>query len=154
MKLTYKRLLIFFSVALNLGFIIMGMVMLYRNSIPVKERSMREFITIVNQLKLPKTQSQIVLDNIGQFHATVGQIHKELKDARGDILRLLSRKDPVEQEQLHSLIKATDRLGQRKSEIFEAHVLELRQLLGDEKGARFFLLLDQHIKSEDKGHHR
>ncbi|MFK5952068.1 MAG: hypothetical protein QM498_03355 [Desulfobacterium sp.] len=154
MKLTYKRLLIFFSVALNLGFVIAGLVMLQRNSIPVKVRFMREFTIIVKQLELPKTQSQTVLDNIRQFQSTVDHVHEDLKDARGDILRLLSQKGPVAPEELHFLFEDTDRLGKFKSEIFEAHVLALRQLLGEEKGAQFFYLLEQHIKSEDKGRHR
>ncbi len=153
MKLTYKRLLTLFSVALNLGFIIVALVMIHQNSIPAKERSMRKFTSIVKHLKLPESQSQTVLDCIGQFESTVGHVNTDLKHARSDILRLLSQKGPVEPAQLHLLIEATERLGKLKGKTFEAHVIALRQLLGDEKGAQFFSLLGQHIKSEGKDRH-
>ena len=153
MKLTYKRLLILFSVALNLGFILVAMVMLHQNSIPFKERSMRKFTGIVKQLELPESQSQTALDSIRQFESTIGHLNKNLKHARNDILHLLSRKGPLEPKQLHQLIETTDRLGKLKSKTFETHAVALRQLLGDEKGAQFFSLLGQHVKSEGKGRH-
>ncbi|GAB6905015.1 hypothetical protein DESC_700188 [Desulfosarcina cetonica] len=153
MRLTTKRMLVFFSVALNVGFVIVALTLVYQHSISHRERSWREVVDIVGRLDLPADQSQAVLASIRQFRATVDLADQDLRRARGSVINLLAQDGPVDPAALHRLMAVADGQGRRKSDLFEAHVLKLRQLLGDAKGAQFFSLLQQHFKSKDKTPH-
>lgn len=154
MKLTTQRILIFFSVALNIGFLLVALTLVYQHSIPHRERSWREFVDMIEHLDLPAEQSRAVLENIRQFRATVDRADADLRHARGAILDLLAKPAPVDPAALHRLVSAADAQSRRKGDLFEAHALELRRLLGDEKGAHFFSLLQRHFKSRDQKPHR
>jgi len=66
----------------------------------------------------------------------------------------LARTGPVDQDQLHRLIESAEYQEKLKNQAFEAHVLELRNQLGNEKGALFFSFLLEHIKADDKSPYR
>jgi hypothetical protein len=148
-----KRILILFSAALNVGFVIVALTLVYQHSRPFHERSWNELVEIVRQLNLPDSQSQAALDSIRNFRSTVDNLDKELQHARDDILRPLAESSPVDPALLHERIEAADHYEKLKGERFEKHVLALRQILGNEKGALFFTLLRQHLKSMDEKPH-
>lgn len=154
MKLSHKRILILFSVALNVGFVIMAVVMMIHHPTSFHNRSKRAMLGIVQQLNLPEDREQTVLAAIQDFRTTIDQHEAALKQARGDIVRYLSRKGPVDKQQLHGLIETAEIQEKQKSRAFEAHVIDLRKQLGDEQGAQFFSLLLAHIEAEDKTPHR
>ncbi|BBO83682.1 hypothetical protein [Desulfosarcina ovata] len=154
MKLTYKRILIFFSVALNIGFVVVALTLVWQHAKPAHQRSWREIVDVVDQLALPASESEVALDNIRVFRSEFDQLDQDLKTARGDILRLLARKGPLDREQLHGLMAVADACVKRKSERFEVHVMALRQLLGDEKGAQFFSLLEKKVKPKGGPSHQ
>lgn len=153
MRLTTKRMLVFFSVALNVGFVIVALTLAYQHSISHRERSWRKVVDIVDRLDLPADQSQAVLETIRQFRDTVDLADRDLRRARGDVMDFLAQDGPVDPAALHRLMVVADGQGRRKSDLFEAHVLKLRRILGDAKGAQFFSLLRQHSKSRDKTRH-
>jgi hypothetical protein len=153
-KLLYKRIFILFSVALNIGFVIMAITMVYHHSKSRHERSWLEIVDIVHRLKLPEAKESAALDTVRQFRATIDKHDQDLKQARSNIILLLSRTGPLAQDQLHQMIEAADDQEKRKNEAFEAHVIKLRNQLGNEKGAQFFSLLLEHLKAEDKPPHR
>lgn len=150
MKLLTKRILILFSAALNVGFVIVALTLVYQHARPLHERSWNELVEIVRQLNLPAAHSQAALDNIRNFLNTVDHLDKELQHARDEILCLLAESSPVDPDQLHERIEAADAYEKHKSERFEKHTLALRQILGNEKGAQFFTLLRRHIQSTDE----
>jgi hypothetical protein len=145
--LSQKRLLVFFSVALNVGFIVMAIVMAVHHPKPFRERAWQDLVGIVQDLDLPAAREKAVIENMGQFKETMEQYEHDLKQARSDIIRFLASDGPIDQNRLHLLIETAQSCEKRKSDAFEAHVLELRSLLGNEKGARFFSLLQAHIES-------
>lgn len=154
MKLLYKRIFIMFSVALNIGFVIMAIMMVYHHSRPFHERSWLEIVDIVQRLKLPDAQESAALDTIKQFRVMVDKLDQDVKQAHSNILLLLARTEPVDPNQLHRLIEAAGHQEKRKNEALEAHILELRNQLGNEKGALFFSLLLEQLKAEDQLPHR
>lgn len=154
MKLIYKRGLVLFSVALNVGFVIVALILVYQHSTHSHDHGWRELVAIVGKLDLPAEQSRRVLDDMRQFHSDVEALDRELERARGRVMALLARKGPVDREQLHRLMEAVDERGRRKSERFERHIIELRHLLGDEKGSQFFSLLQRHMQSTHAHSHR
>ncbi len=58
MSLFSKRILIFFSIALNIGFIAMAVYHTYDRNLTKKERRWQELMTIVGELDLPGKRSQ------------------------------------------------------------------------------------------------
>mgnify|MGYP001552141757 FL=1 len=147
MTLSQKRLLVFFSVALNVGFVVMAIVMALHHPKPFRERAWQDLIGIVQDLDLPAEQEDAVMANMRQFRETMDGYERDLKKARGDIIRYLAKDGPIDENQLHLLIETAQSREKRKSDAFEAHVIEQRGLLGNEKGARFFSLLQAHFES-------
>lgn len=153
MKLFHKRLLILFSVALNIGFVIMSIVMVVQHRDSSHNRSYRVIVDIVQQLNLPEDQQRTVLKTIEQFRDTMDQHNQNLKAARSDIVRRLAVPGPVDRSQLHPLTDAIGAEENIKNEAFEAHFMDLRNQLGNEKGAEFFRLLLAHFDTRDRTHH-
>lgn len=154
MKLLYKRIFVMFSVALNIGFVIMAITMFYQHSRPFHESSWLEIVDNVHNLNLPEAQESAALDTIKRFRITVDKLDRDVKQAHSNILRLLARTGPVDRDQVHRLFEAADHQEKRKNEAFEAHVLQLRNQLGNEKGALFFSLLLENLKTEDRSPRR
>jgi hypothetical protein len=152
-RLYHKRLLILFSVALNIGFVIMAIVMVVQHHGSSHNRSQRAIIDIVQQLSLPEDQQRSVLKTVEQFKATLDQHNQNLKAARSNIVRRLAARGPVDRSQLHPLTDALVAKEKLKNEAFEAHFMDLRNQLGNEKGAEFFSLLLAHFDTRDKTHH-
>lgn len=153
MKLLYKRILILFSIALNVGFIIMTFTTGYHHYRPFHKNWLKLADT-VHQLDLPDSEENDVLDTIKKFRDVFDQHHLAIKQGRKEIMQVLAKTGPLDQVKLHQLLQATDQHEKRKNEIFEAHVVELRHRLGDEKGAQFFSLLLQQLDAEDRRSHR
>lgn len=147
MTLSHKRLLVLFSIALNVGFIVMAIVMVLYHPKPFRERSWQELVGIVQELDLPAEPEDAVMENMRQFRETMDRYDRDLKQARDDVIRFLANDGPIDENHLHQLNETAQSWEKRKSDAFEAHVIELRSLLGNEKGARFFSLLQAHLES-------
>lgn len=154
MKLFHKRLLIFFSVALNVGFLIMAIVMMLHSTDASHHRSYQEILDIVKQLNLAGDQELALVETIKQFRTTLDQHNQDLKKARSAIVRLLAAAGPVDRNQLRRLTAAVGSEENLKNEAFEAHFMDIRSQLGHEKGAQFFTLLLARIEARDQTHHR
>ena len=150
MNFLNKRIFIIFSVALNIGFVIMAITMAYHHSKPFHERSWYELVDLVQHLKLPESQESAALDAIKQFRVILDKHKQDAKQARRNIFLMFARTGPVDEGKLHQLIEAADNQEKMKNQAFEAHLLELRNLLGDEKRTQFFSLLLEHLTAEDK----
>ncbi len=154
MNLFHKRLLILFSVALNVGVAVMAIIMIIHHPKSLEEHSWRELAVIVERLNLPDAKKKAVLANIRQFGNTVDQHDGGLKKAREDILRFLAREGPLDRNQLHRLVEKLEALERQKGVAFESHVVDLRRQMGDEKGALFFSLLLAHLETKNQNSHR
>lgn len=154
MKLVYKRIFVMFSVALNIGFVLVAVTLAYNPSMLFGKSPQKVITDIVQRLDLPETQESAVMDSVLHFRETVHSHDKDLKKARGDILRLLATPGPLDTARLHALFQATNLQEKQKNHILENHVIELRNQLGDEKRALFFSYLLEHLESEDRPRHR
>jgi hypothetical protein len=66
-KLLTKRILILFSAALNVGFMIVALTLVYQHSRPLHERDWNQLVDIVRQLDLPAAQSQEARNRYNQL---------------------------------------------------------------------------------------
>jgi hypothetical protein len=139
-----------FSVALNIGFVIMAITMIHHHSKSFHERSWLDIVGIVHRLELPATKEGAVLDTITKFRVTAEKNDQDLKIAHRNIILLLARTGPLDRDQLHQLIETADHQEKRKNEAFESHVFELRNQLGNEKGPLFFSFLLKHLNDKDQ----
>ena len=147
MKLLYKRILIFFSVALNIGIVIMAVFLFFNH--PGKSHGMSEIEGIFQKLDLTEDQHENALKFIQGFRASVQKQEKEIKVARDNMIRILCENGPLDKQRLNELYDAIVQEETDKNKLFLSHVVELRNLLGDEKGARYYSLLLQHLKNKD-----
>ena len=154
MSLFHKRLLILFSVALNVGVAIMAIVMIIHHSKSSEDHSWHELAAIVERLNLPEAKERGVLADIKRFGNTVDKFDEDLKKARDDILRFLAKKGPLDRNKLHRLIGRVEFLERQKGMAFESHVVDLRRQLGDEKGPLFFSRLLAHLQTKNQNSHR
>ncbi|WP_319405751.1 periplasmic heavy metal sensor [uncultured Desulfosarcina sp.] len=154
MTLFQKRLLILFSVALNIGFVIMAIAMIINYPTSHRERPWRELVEIVQRLDLPESKEKTVLETMTRFRETMDNYDRDLKTARDDIIRLLAGSGPADLAELHRLFEAAQAKESQKSNIFETHVVDLRQQLGDEKGSKFFSLLLANFENHSDKHDR
>ena len=147
MKLTSKRIGILFSVALNIGFVIMATTMALQQSDTHQKGSWSELVEIVKRLDLPAARQEAALDTIRRFRTTIDGHDRGLYQARGAVLATLAHSGALDLEELHRCTEAVGRQEMDQTKAFEAHVIDLRRQLGDEKGALFFSLLLENIKA-------
>ena len=153
MKLVHKRILILFSIALNIGFIAMAVYHAQQRSVPKNERRWQELMGIVQDLDVSGDLKTELRESMARFRKEMDGLEKEVQQARKETMDLLAKPDPIDRVQLHALFEAEKILAQKKMALFEAHALEIRQVLGDENAAQFFVHLREHIKSKKNHSH-
>lgn len=152
MKLIHKRILILFSVALNIGFLVMAVFQAYHHPIPPKEQRWTELMTIVRELNMPEAKAARAIATMSRFRDRMDGIETQLQQFQMASLNLLAQSGPIDEDRLHKLVQAAQMLSQQKRSMFETHVIELRQVMGNDDGARFFLHLKDHIASKHADH--
>ncbi len=151
MSLFQKRLLILFSVALNIGFTIMAIAMMVNHATQSNHHPEQEILKIVRQLNLPRNQESAVMETIHDFRAMVDQDKQALKQARVDVVSCLAQEGSVSRTRLHRLTQRVGTIEADRNNAFENHFMKLRNQLGDKKGAHFFaLLMALHEREESK----
>ena len=154
MKLLHKRILILFSLALNVGFLIVAVPLFYTHSRPHDDRFQDEIAGVVKSLDLSPAVSRAVMDNINQFKTAFDELDDGIRKIRKDMEYLIQQRGPLDRDRLHELVLEDDELRKRKGEVFENHVVDLRRILGDEKGALYFIQLRRVLKPYHKDSHR
>jgi hypothetical protein len=150
MKQVYKRILIFFSVALNIGFVIMVLFHTFDRAMTGDERRWEELTTIVRELNLTEAESERIIEIMSDFRKEMNALDKADKTARMEALDCLTWPEPLDRDHLHERMQVSTQLFQKKQALFESHVLIMRRELGNEKGAEFFSRVREHILSTKK----
>lgn len=153
MKLVYKRILIFFSVALNIGFLATALYHSVDNTLPRKERRWQDLMAIVQDLNLPSEKAAEVTTLMAGFRDRIDALDKESRQTRMAAMDLMAAPGPLDRDELQRLMQSSQQQTLQKKEMFEAHVLQVREVLGDDKGAAFFQRLRDHIRSKRKFSH-
>lgn len=154
MNTAFKRILIIFSVALNIGFVVMAACHHFGiHPEPRDERHWKELMTIVEEMTLPKAQETELLKSMTEFKKKVEIVNRQIRQARKDTLIFLSKALPLDEQLLHGTFEKTNSLYQERQKLFESHIVRLHQILGEEKGVYFFQRILGNKKSDpgDKG---
>lgn len=153
MNFQIKRILVIFSVALNIGFMITSAVRFYCH-IQASSHSnyFREFETAMRGLGLSRDQEKSVQKLIEDFKIRHDEGKLRFKETRNRIFSLLSMPAPFDQRQFEALHAEIHRHNVEEDDDVRNHLLELRRVLGDEKGALFFSNLLKQTETENRSH--
>lgn len=149
MKFTSKRLLVLFSVALNIGFVIVAVVLIFHDGHPSHRGVQRQLTTMVERLDLPEAQKKAALESLKTFNIKIHELDADLKQAHIDLLRMLSQNKPLDQNELHRLVMQIGQRHNNKDKAFQGHIIALHTLLGNEKSAQFFSYLLENLEKGD-----
>ncbi len=147
-----KRILIIFSVALNIGFIIMAAYHSFQGPVSKHDRRWEELMAVVRKLELPESKQSQAKAAMARFRDQLTGINQQIDQAREDVMVFLAQAGPLDKSRLHQLLEVTNDLYWKKQMMFESHAIEMVQVLGDRDGARFFRSLVELKKSKHHGH--
>ena len=150
MKISITRSLIFFSVALNIGFLIMSVYQFYQHAQPFSERRWNELMTMVEHLDLPEERYGALSHAMAEMKTRLDRLEDQIDAGRVKTHEMLSRPEPVDLDALHRQLVDGGKLYQKKCEFLEAHVIELGRILTDSERAAFFGAMTEKIRLHHK----
>lgn len=152
MSLATQRTLVIFSVALNIGFIIIAIYHYYLHAGSPSERYEKKITAIVRELNLPESKEAELKTYLTGFWDNAAKLREHLWESRLKVLPVLAQPGPLDRDQLKKLIWDTGRLSLKKQTLFEDYAIEVYQILGDEKATYFFGRLLENRNSTSRGH--
>jgi hypothetical protein len=133
-----KRILIVFSVALNIGFVMAAILTYYYHPSGLLARYSTHVQKIMKRLDLPPQQNQDLATHIDQFKEQFGSNLEALRRARTDMLMALAAPGPLDRNQFDEAYTQLDLLSKQEHQLVRNHLLMMRKQLGNEKGAHLF----------------
>lgn len=148
MNITAKRVWVMFSVALNIGFVIVAAVLVYKHP-----PSFRDYAKmnqeIISRLDLSADVEKSVTASMEKMETTHKDFVQKLHRSRNEGITLLSQPGPVDQKRFEMLNNAIVELLIQQNRSVQNHLLKIRNQLGDDKGTRFFSELLKKVKKRD-----
>jgi hypothetical protein len=136
-NITAKRFWVMFSVALNIGFVIVAVVLLYKHLPPFRDHA-KMSQEIIYRLDLPADVEKSVIASMEKMETAHRNFVWRLHQARNETITLLSRPEPVDKKRFEMLNDGIIELMIQENHVIREHLIEIRSQMGDEKGARFF----------------
>lgn len=148
MNITLKRILIIFSIMLNIGFVITAAIVIYYHPANHRERHLTYSENAVKSLHLLPDKEKRMLAAVKDFHQKMSETKKDFKEYRAKILSVLAEPGPIDQDRFEASVNGIHERHGQLHEMIRGYVLKMRQDLGDENGARFFHELKRQLQSE------
>lgn len=150
MNITLKRILILFSVALNVGFVIATLIVIYNHPQDSRKKHIVEIETALKSLNLETKLAEEMLMDIRTFHHNLEEKKHNFHKFRINILSVLAIPGPVDTNRFEAAEKELQQMKSQMHKMVRTHILEIREKLGDENGARFFQALKKEVQSDKK----
>ena len=152
MTLTAKRMLVMFSVALNIGFVIMTAVFIYH-----RPPSFHHFFEVqaatLSRLEVPPAVERSILDALAKMEDSHEQFVSRLHGTRQEAMTMLATPGPVDRKRFDTLGETISEILIERNRMVHEHLIEIRRQLGDEKGAAYFhAMLKEIEKRKSKKH--
>lgn len=140
-----KRLLIMFSVALNIGFVIMAAIFVYN-----RPHSFHEFFeaqaATLSRLEVSPAVEHAILDALKKMETSHKAFVDQLHQGRQEALTMLATPAPVDQKRYDEIGDSVSKILIERNRVVHNHLIEIRKQLGDEKGAVFFRAMLKEIE--------
>lgn len=151
MSPTSKRILVFFSAALNAGFAVTAVVVfLTHPAVHSRDRHWERTRAAVEALGLAPGREESVTKALDRFRESHDDFSRRFREAKHETLEALARPGPLDEARFRALHKDIEQLLLAKHETVGDHMLEIRRMLGDEDGARFFRSLLEQAEAENR----
>ena len=137
MNLTVKRILVIFSITLNIGFVIMALILFY-NHPRAHHPNKKMRLEILSHLDLPADVEKSVAKSMEKMESSHMNFINRLHQVRNEAITLLSQPKPVNKKRFEVLNDKINDLTIQQNHVLQEHLIEIRNQMGDEKGARFF----------------
>jgi hypothetical protein len=148
--LQVKRILILFSVALNIGFVVTA-IYFYATHPILPHQSYRAYAQkALNSINLPGEEESAVTAAMERFRASLDVTKLAFHQARSKMLFVLAQPGPLDKKQFDAVAEEVNQLISQKHSDIRAHILDMRHRLGDEKGAQFFAAMLEQVKTSKK----
>ncbi len=140
MKPENKRWVMIFSLALNIGFVIMAAYGLYAHYLagPSHIRHIQAIEQSLQELDLPPQIKQQAKAEYSRFLNQMGLIRSEIRATGHNNFELLSREGTFDQQAFDQNWAKIFELGSRKYALVKEHLMNMHQILGPEYSAAFF----------------
>lgn len=138
MSIAVKRVLILFSVALNIGFIASCAWNYFQPSESRSQRRWNELMVTVDELKLGPAQKEETLKCLSEFKDNYKALKKRIRQSRHEEILFLADPASLDPVQFEKLSKKAVTLTREKQNMYQSHVMELNRIMGDEQRACFF----------------
>jgi hypothetical protein len=138
-SVTAKRVIIIFSITLNVGFLIMAAILTtHHPPRPRSHRSAKMRLEALERLDLPEAVETHIIAAMNEMEADNIDFKRRLHLAINTSIALLAKPEPVDEKRFLELNDKVVDLMTRQNQAIREHLLDIRQRLGDENGARFF----------------
>ncbi len=138
MKNYSKLILIVFSIALNIGFIVAAVFIYYNHPSTSHYSYLGYAKEIIKGLDLSVDQNKEVAICLDSFKKEISSTGHELHKLQNEMLVLLSAPGDLDEDRLNQIYSTQNHLFQKKHQIVRDHLLMMKKQLGDEKSTRFF----------------
>ncbi len=134
----FRQILIAFSVALNVGFIVAALVIYWNHPSGSHYRYSPNAKKIVNTSNLSLEQKEHLTKCLEQFTRQMSAVGNDLHQSQVDMLKILSAPGSLDHDAFDKAYARQDILWKEKHAMLRDHLLLMRKELGDDKSTWFF----------------
>ncbi len=134
----FKQILVVFSGALNVGFIVAALVIYWNHPSGSHHRYSTNAKKIVNTSNLSLEQKENLTKFLEEFTQQMSSAGKDLHQSQVDMLKILSAPGPLDYDAFDNTCARQSLLWKEKHQMLRDHLLLMRKELGDDKSTWFF----------------
>jgi Spy/CpxP family protein refolding chaperone len=146
-SLTLKRILILFSVAMNLGLFLFAVYFLVVEKADKREGRKGLHMSFYHKLDLPPEQTADIQKLVREYAEDQKKMRRENKGLEKELIDLLMEKEP-DRQRLDQVLDQMASLKRRREEQTFEHLMKVRSLLTEEQAQRMFSSLLSHAEKE------
>ena len=143
------RYLLIFSLALNIGFLVLFLAQQFRDGPPLHRGSPRELADqVIKGLDLPGEQQEAMRALEASFEEQLRQMGRTVGAERLKVLELMADPGPLDEAALRAQEKVLQDLVRERFDMFLEHAGKMEEIIGPEKRAAFHAALLARIRQD------
>ncbi len=141
-----KKMLILFSVFLNIGFLIITgyTIVHHKGFMDKKHRSGMMHIRLFQKLNLSTQQDEIIQNLVSTYMAEMDGVRKRSFHEKSALFKTLASKDVINDQVVDSRLKAINKLEVEREDVKYNHLKKIQKNLTNSQAELFFNLLIKH----------
>lgn len=149
MSRNIPRYLLIFSLALNLGFLLLFLFQQFVGRPPFHPGPPRELAAqVIKDLDLTPEQEKAMNELEAAFDKQSHQMERTGGEERFEVLKLMAAPGPLNEEALRAQEQVLLEMVQKRFDMFLTHARDMEEIIGPDKRAQFHSILMEHIKKD------